>query len=92
LRNIFDVEIICGIKYPLLLFDFIQNLSKLTVSANLQNTKFMTIRAAVLELSCTQTDERTERCSYALRKDANAPMKNSCIGQSASSEAKNPLS
>jgi hypothetical protein len=65
----------------------------LTLSADLQNIKFMTIRGAVFELSrIPTTDGRTgwpaEWCSYAIRKDANAPVKNSCIGQSASSEAK----
>lgn len=36
-----------------------------------------------------RTGGPTERCSCALRKDANAPMKNNCIGQGASSEAIN---
>lgn len=55
----------------------------------------MTIRGEVLELSCIQTDGRTvgptERCPYAFRKDANAPVKNNCVGQSPSSEAINHL-
>ena len=59
------------------------------MSANLQNVKFMKIRGPVLELSCIQTDGPTERRSYALGKDANAPKKNNCIEQSSASEAKN---
>jgi len=55
----------------------------------------MSICGEVLELSCIQTDGRTvgrkERCPYAFRKDANAPVKNNCVGQGASSEAINHL-
>jgi len=65
------------------------------MSANLQNIKFMKIRGEVLELSCIRTDRRTvgpkERCPCAFRKDANTPVKNNCVEQSASSEAINHL-